>query len=370
MPDPSSVNFSSCATAVDSAAPQHPQGFCSVTSAPKNNEVAALIGDHSQLGFTFGDLTSDTVLSSYSVDDVHQATMDILKDFGLKSAKEFAACAVGVYPHLSFSSLVLANTFHVYLWLLDDQFDNPKVPAELSQQLMTESVNGLKDPQTVTHPICKLGLYLLKQFKHPLLRTFLTQELALYYEGVREHLMWENSSKVCTTDYTHRLISSTCITTVVTTVTVSTVLKVDEFVRIRMKDGAVRAALPLAFQDVDDFTPYYRYFYSEAGKTSFELANKNICFVNDLHSNRSRDVVEQSTFNIVNSHMAEYQLTREESMKRIVEDCNRYYHELSTYHDDLGITKALLRWCEGSMRWHREAARYKETRTASAEVKI
>lgn len=319
--------------------------------------VLTLTMSHTDLmTFIFGDLTPDMSVSNYSIDEVHQATTEILQLFGLECAKEFAACAIDVYPHLTFTSLVLANVFHVYLWLLDDKVDNPKTPAELSEKLITESVTALTDPNSVTHPICKLGVYLLTQFKHPLMTAFIKDELHLYYEGVKEHLASGCTSRVTTT----RMTDDKTITTLTTNLT--KVLRLDEFLRIRLKDGAVCAALPLGFQDVTDFRPYYDYFCSEVGRESFRLANLNICIVNDLHSTESRDVLEQSTFNVVNSHMAEYQLTREDSIKLLVNDCNMYYQQLANYQDELGITRILLRWCEGSLRWHTAAQRYKAQR--------
>ena len=292
--------------------------------------------DVSVMKFTFGDLTPDTPVSPRTMDDVHSATAKILAPFEFTSSKEFTRLALEVYPYLSLELIVHANAFQQYLWLLDDVADDPKIGLPIREQLLDESLTVLSNPSTAVNPICRLGVHLLSNLTDVEMKSYVSRKCERYYRGVRKHL---NSA--------------------------GDILTVEEYLKIRLDDGAVYAALPFCFSDVDDFTPYSEYLHSDAGKYVLKLANMNISYVNDLYSYR-KDVREGSNFNIVICHMSQHQTTITESVQALVEECNEQYRELARQQDELKVVQRLLRWCEGSLRWHREAKRYRLPKAAEA----
>ena len=288
-------------------------------------------GSSPVLVFEFGDLTPQSSVSPYTVDEVDDATTQILAPFKIKSSKEFTLLAIEVYPYLSLEQLSQVNAFQIYLWRLDDIVDNPKVDLAIREQLLNESLASMHDPTAAVQALCKLGVQLVSNISNSEMRSYVTQKLQLYYRAVMQRLSNAGGN-----------------------------LTVEEFLNIRLHDGAVFATLPFCFSDVTDFTPYYAYLEGREGKHVLRLTNLNICYINDIYS-YPKDILEKSNFNVIFSHQYQYHTTAEEAMRAAVHEANQQYYELSLNQDELMVTQRLLRWCEGSLRWHREAARYKQT---------
>lgn len=286
-----------------------------------------------QLIFKFGRVSLDDVISDYDVDVLHQATMKVLSPFGLKGSKEFSALALDVYPYFQLHILVYANAIHIYLWLLDDLVDKPETLPQLRDQLLQESLASLTDPSAAQHPVVKLGVYLLSKVLDPLLRSALVKELQRYYQGIRQHLDSVDKG----------------------------ILSVEEYLQIRLLDGAGFVALLLTCLDISDFTPFHQYLISSEGKEYSKLANLNICYVNDLYSYH-KDSREGSNFNVVMSLMTEHDLDTSTALSNIITASEETYDKLKQgSSSDVGqlVVERFVRWCEGSLRWHAAAERYR-----------
>lgn len=271
-----------------------------------------------------------------AIDNVDSLTKDYLDKYGVKYIKEFTKLAGIVYPYLSEKSLLNANLIHIFLWLLDDQVDDPAVTIETKIELLDRLTFFINNTDREILPTDNLAVVILnalfKKIKSKEIIEYLEIQLKDYFAGIREHISLENYK----------------------------ILSVEDYTRIRKFDGACEVVWALCFLD-EDFTPFRNALESPIGLELREAVNINVSYVNDILS-YDKDLLLGDNFNVVICYMNEHSVSKEEAIKVLVDKCNKRYQKIimTPYKNDTitVLVERLAIWCRGSLEWHLKSKRY------------
>lgn len=320
---------------------------------------------------------------------IKQHTQSLMNKYELKFANELCVLTVLVYPHLNSRHLNLANDIHIFLWVLDDFVDNGQVELDSKLQALHAcrnvitrynmntpidkmyiqkgkqeaedsdlgaikeiplQENDLVNTSSTSSSYCSLPYAIriayvlndiLSQFitekRHALLQYMLVQILD-YFQGVEQHLALKKH----------------------------TILSVDAYETIRLRDGACEVVWPLCFLDRDDFDSIALFLNCQQGCVVRRCATRNVSYVNDLLS-YPRDVLHGEQFNIICSYMNDHQVEYTIAHEVVTTWCNEYYVQLEQLIDRSNdaqhniqndVISKLLHWCVASAYWHHIAKRY------------
>jgi hypothetical protein len=294
---------------------------------------------------------------------VNASTRAFMQKHHLKYVEELTLLAAIVYPHLNYKQLCLANYVHIFLWVFDDFVDEPGVSIQEKMNLVNRCKTVLKHYQerkpsayfnadaleqelkisfdTVLDENSSYGERIaivfdkiLFDFKDEFMLIYIVKQFFDYFDGVESHI--------------HLKTGET--------------LSVEEYEKIRLKDGACEVVWTLPFLD-QPFEVISNYLESSDGKLARLCASRNVSYVNDGLS-YNRDIRDGQNFNIVCCYMHERQVSKEDAVKIVSQLCNTSFESLTSLAVDSTsrtIVERLSHWCIGSAYWHHKAKRYHQS---------
>lgn len=292
-------------------------------------------------------------------ESLHQQTLEWVRKFNLISDKaayqrfcqsKFAQMSAYIYPEVTLTDLKLLSDWNVWLFILDDQFDEGgigKQPMQLAD-LNTEVLNILREAST-THRLGPLGTA-LHDIRQRMIQqkpnAFLMNRFIRSVESCLASSVWEATNRA-------RGITPDVATYMKMRTVTSGIPTIFDFILI-----AQRIDLPAEVLNCTDVQQLCL------------IANNAVCWANDIISfdkeRRCGDV-----HNLVLTLRHEHQCTLEEAIQRaakIHDDTVRTFIELETYIPSFGAAidfdlqkyvSNLRGWIRGNFDWQGMSARYR-----------
>jgi hypothetical protein len=284
---------------------------------------------------------------------VDEKTRILARLHGKKYHSSLTRLSSYVYCYLSEQMFLLANNWHMWLWVTDDDIDNPTLPLchrlSLARDLIkiiNDEIKRESDDQRyprIKRIFREIRVYphgclsLLQEILHQLRTFLLPHRRKIYLYLLRE-----------TKDYLEKGVITKLLTDE---------MSLERYNEIRYYDGACNTVWPLML--LDELEDYDLDEFSEANT----YANKIVSLTNDLISYRKDVERDKTTYNYLVKYMLENKVSFEETLEHVKERISGDYTALCRLNEEVAFSsssyiKRLILWCQGSLIWHLISPRY------------
>lgn len=282
---------------------------------------------------------------------VDEKTRILARLHGKKYHASLTRLSSYVYCYLSEQTFLLANNWHMWLWVTDDDIDNPDLSVEQRLSLAHDLVRMIneeikRESNDQQYPRIKRIFHEIKVYPHGCLN--LLREI-LYQLRIT---LLPNRSKI----YLYLLRETKYyLEKGVITKLLTDEMSLEEYNNIRYYDGACNTVWSLML--LDELEDYDLDEFAEANT----YANKIVSLTNDLISYKKDVERDKTTYNYLVKYMSENKVSFEETLQHVEERISKDYTALCQLKEKVtspSYIERLILWCQGSLIWHLISPRY------------